>query len=221
MNESDPISPDSARKTAENVAETFFGVRPDKASRQRAVRQFLTGAVTCAILIPFLFYLSFHEVGWLGWNTTIFFVVYCLLAAIGIYFLPRTEYHTPVSLKGGWADRVGAFWLVCCAFGPVAGWAITSLFPITLGTWRWLYGSRVFLAAGLPLITSIPLIRYLRGRAILVALPLLVVITMLPVLSTVNVSRDLWEGPIVQQDLSNGYLELYLDHTKQSLGYIH
>jgi hypothetical protein len=218
MNKSNPSPQDTPQETANRVAKAFFGVGTDKASQHRAIRQLLLGAVECAVLIPLLFYWRFGEVGGLGWGTTIFFVVYCLLAATGLYFWPRTEYHTPVRLRGDWADRVGAFWLISCAFGPFLGWIITSAFPITTASWRWLYALRVILAAGLPLITALPLTRYLRGKATWVALPLLVVITILPIWSAVNVSRDLWEGPIVRQVQSTDHSELYLQYTKQSLG---
>jgi hypothetical protein len=213
-NDSDP----SPKKTADRVAKAFLGVGSDKASQQTAIRQLLLGAVECAVLIPLLFYWRFGDIGGLGWGTTIFFVGYCLLAATGLYFRPRTEYHTPVRLRGDWADRVGAFWLVSCVFGPLLGWMITSAFPITVASWRWLYALRVILAVGAPLVTALPLTRYLRGKATRVALPLLVVITMLPIWSAVNVSRDLWEGPIVRQIQSADRPELYLQYTEQGLG---
>ena len=218
----DPNLPqqETPQESSDKAARTFFGVNPDKASRRYAIRQLLLGALVSAGLIPLLFYWRFGEVGGLGWGTTVFFVVYCLLAAIGLYFRDRPDYHTPVPLRGDWADRVGAFWLVSCAFGPFLGWVITSVFPLTVTSWRWLYALRVILAVGLPLITALPLTRYLRGKATLVALPMLVVITMLPIWSAVNPSRDLWNGPVVQQVQSTGDHELYLQYTEQSLGII-
>lgn len=177
----------------------------------------LPGVIESAILIPALFYLRFGEVGPLGWGTTAFFVAYCLVAAIALYFGPRTEYHTPVPLRGDWLDRIGAFWLVACVFGPLLGWIITSVVPITLEAWRWLYDVRVFLAAGLPLITALPLTRYVRGKAAWIALPLLIVITLLPIWTAVDTGRDLWAGPIVRQT-PDGQAELYLKYTNQSLG---
>jgi hypothetical protein len=214
MNNSDP----SPKETADRIAKVFFGVGSDKASQQTAIRQLLLGAVECAVLIPLLFFWRFGDIGGLGWGTTIFFVGYCLLAATGLYFRPRTEYHTPVRLRGDWVDRVGAFWLVSCVFGPLLGWMITSAFPITVTSWRWLYALRVILAVGAPLITALPLTRYLRGKATRVALPLLVVITMLPIWSAVNVSQDLWQGPVVRQIQPADRPELYLQYTEQSLG---
>jgi hypothetical protein len=207
----------SPEKTADQVAKAFFGVGTDNASRQRATRQLLLAAVESAVLVPLLFYWRFGEVDGLGWGMTVFFVVYCLLAAIGLYFRPRTEYHTPVRMRGDWADRVGAFWLVSCAFGPFLGWVVTSAFPITVTSWRWLYALRVILAVGAPLVTALPLTRYLRGKATLIALPILVVITLLPIWSAVNVGRDLWNGPVVRQVQSNNQPDYYLPYTEQIL----
>jgi hypothetical protein len=208
----------SPQETSRQVAKTFFGVGSDPASRKSAIRGLLVGAVECAVLIPLLFYWRFGEVGGLGWGVTVFFVAYCLLAAIGLYFQARPEFHTPVLLRGDWADRVGAFWLVSCAFGPFLGWVVTSVFPITESTWRWLYALRALLAIGAPIVTALPLTRYLRGKATWVALPLLVIVTLLPILSAANVARDLWAGAAVRPAETAGQVELYLQYTKISLG---
>ncbi|HSS22167.1 MAG TPA: hypothetical protein VLL54_19005 [Pyrinomonadaceae bacterium] len=195
------------------AARKFFGV-VDEESRTRAIRRSLTSVIWFTVLVPVIFYLRFHRVGPLGWGTTVFFDVYCVLSAIGLYFQPRTEYHSPVALKGNWIDRVGAFWLVACAFGPFFGWIVTTgTFPITQNSWRWLYGLRVFLAAGLPIITALPLTRYLRGKSALVSLPLLLLVTLLPVSTAMRVSQDLWDGPVQREDS-----QLYLKHTERSLG---
>jgi hypothetical protein len=115
---------------------------------------------------------------------------------------------------------VGAFWLVSCAFGPFFGWVLTSIAPLTATSWRWVYGLRFFLAAGLPIITALPILRYVRGKAARVALPLLLGVTMLAIWSVVNVGRDLLNGPVVQQVRSTGQLEMVLKFTAQSLGVI-
>ncbi|HEX8072216.1 MAG TPA: hypothetical protein VF546_19880 [Pyrinomonadaceae bacterium] len=217
MNNHEPLSAETPQETADRVAETYFGVT-DEAARRRAVRQLLVAAVECFLIVPPLFQLRFGQVGPLGWGTTVFFSVYCLLAAVGLYFRPRTEYHTPVRLRGGWADRVGSFWLVACAFGPFFGWVVTSgVIPITHASWPWLYGLRVLLAAGLPVVTALPLTRYARGASAWVALPLLVCVTLLPVSSAMNVSLDLWEGPVTRAAQADGPTQLYLKHTERTL----
>jgi len=205
------------QETADVVAETFFGVT-DEASRRRVIRQCLVSAPLYAAGIPALFYLRFGRVGPLGWGTTVFFVVYCLLCAVGLYFRPRAEYHTPVGLRGDWLDRVGAFWLMGCAFGPFFGWLLTTgTIPVTPVSWHWLYGLRVVLAAVLPALLALPLTRYVRGKSARVSLPLLVCVTLLPISSAMNVSLDLWEGPSARQSRTDGRTELYLKHTGRSL----
>jgi len=207
----DPLP--NPEEVSAGVAEKFFGVTDD-ASRKRVIRRCLISTIWFTVLIPVIFFLRFREVGPLGWGTTVFFDAFCLLSAIGLYFQPRKEYHSPVLLKGNWLDRVGAFWLVACVFGPFLGWIMTQgAVPITVNSWRWLYGARVFLAAGLPVLTALPLTRYVRGKAAWVAAPLLMLVTLLPVSTAMSVSQDLWEGPVRKE--STG--KLYLKHTERPL----
>lgn len=187
MNNRNLSGTDTSHQVADQVARTYFGVT-DEVSRRRVIQQCLLGAVEALALTPFLFYLRFGRVGPLGWGTTVFFVSYLLLTATGLYFRPHTEFHSTVPLRGDWRDRVGAFWLVGCTFGPLFGWIITSgVFPITQNSWHWLYGFRVLLAAVVPIVLALPLTRYVRGKSTLVALPLLVLVTLLPVSSAMNV----------------------------------
>ena len=203
------------QEVSDQIAETFFGVT-DEASRRRVIRQCLIGAVEAVVLVPCLFYLRFGRVGPLGWGATVFFSTYLLLTAIGLYFRPRTEYHSPVALRGDWKDRVGAFWLMGCAFGPFFGWLLTSgVFPLTQSSWQWLYGLRVFLAAAVPILLALPLTRYVRGKSAWIALPLLIGVTLLPVSSAMNVTLDLWEGPVATQS------GLYLKHTERNIAINH
>ncbi|MBP7687680.1 MAG: hypothetical protein KA765_07225 [Thermoflexales bacterium] len=207
----------SPKDTADTVARSFFGVEADPASRSSAARQMLVSAVYAAVLTPALFLLRFGEVGPLGWGLTVFFVMYCVLAAIGLYFGPHTEYHSRVPLRNDWLDKIGAFWLMACVFGPFFGWIVASAVPITADSWRGVYGVRVFLAAGLPLITMLPLTRYARGKAALIALPMLIGVTLLALWTAVDAGRDLVAGPIERQT-PNGQTELYLKYTDQHLG---
>lgn len=215
-------------ETSQQMARVFGGVE-DEESRPGAILNWLSAIVPVTVLIPMVFYGRFGTVGPLGWGLTVFFDVYCLLWALGLYFQPRTEYHTPVKLRGDWLDRAGAFWLVSCAFGPLFGWAVTEAWPLTAGSWHWLYGLRVFLAAGLPIVLALPLLRYTRGKSSMVALPLLLVITLLPVSTALGPIQDLLEGPVAQPvpfrpgtgDLRNppssGRVEFFLKHSGRRL----
>jgi hypothetical protein len=205
------------RALAEGVARRYFGVDPAQVSWTRVAAQYLLGALESAVLVPALFRLRFGEVGPVGWGMTAFFVTYCLLAAVGLFFQPRTEFHTRVPLRGDWLDHVGAFWLVACAFGPFLGWIATSALPITAESWRWVYGLRVFLAAGLPVITAIPLTRYVRGKAAWVSLPLLIGVTILPTWSAVRVGQDLRDGPQSEAASADAPGRQILPHTGRLL----
>lgn len=215
MEKHDPAS----QENIDRVTQNFFGIGADSASQKQAIRQFLLGALGCAFLVPALFYVRFGEIDGFGWGVTVFFVAYCLLAAVGLYLRPRTEYHTQVEAKGDWLDRIGAFWLVSCAFGPFLGWLIVTVFPLTVTTWRWLYILRIVFAAIVPIVTAIPLTRYVRqGKSQWIMIMLLVSITTLPILSVVNVSKDVVGGSVVrQQDEGDEYPELYLRHTERFL----
>lgn len=201
------------------MAEEFFGVDRGATPKERrtAVWQWLVGAVESAVLVPALFFAFFGTVGVLGWGATAFFVVYCLLVAVGLYVRPRTDLHTTVQARGDWVDNVGAFWLVACAFGPFLGWVVTSVFPIAESSWQIVYGARAVLAAGLPLLTALALSRYARGNAAWVAVPLLIGVTLLPVLTAYAVTQDLWEGPVVEQVQPGEAPVLYLRHTERTL----
>jgi hypothetical protein len=161
--------------------------------------------------MPLLFYLRFGTVSWFAAGFTIFLVVLCLLFALGFFFQSRKEYHSPVPLEGNLADRVGSFWLVACAFGPFFGWIITAV-GVSESSWRWQYLARAFLAVILPVITAVPLVQYARGKAALIAIPLLFGVTALPIISCLWVLADLNDGPrIVQVRVLGGDLSCRTD----------
>jgi len=228
LNADDFAPKKTPQETAATMARVFGGVTDDQ-SRRGAIKENLSGIPSITVLIPFIFYLQFGIIGSLGWGLTVFFDAYCLLWALGLFFLPRTEYHSPVRVRGDWLDRIGAFWLVGCVFGPFVGWVVFQLWPMTPTSWHWGYGLRAFLAAGLPVLLALPLLRYARGKSSLVALPLLLVITLLPVSTAIGSIRDLFEGPIVRQAESvvmkpgdrhftrTTRSELYLKHTERTI----
>ena len=189
-----------------------------KLSRKRSLRQDLVGIVWAAIGIPLLSLAKYGELHPLFLWLTIFIVVILLIVAFAPFIEPPAA-RPEVSSLGVWTDWVGAVWLPSCAFGPLLGWIVTS-FPMTPSSWHWLYGSRVFLAAGLPIATALVCARYARyqrGREAWVLILLLVGITLLPVGSVFNVSRDLWCGPIVRQVPATGGTEYFLQYTERHL----
>jgi len=182
-------------RNREQVLDRYFKVDSFKDDNSQMVRRYLLAAVEAAIVVPLLFYLKFGKVTWFAIGFTIFLIVLCLLVALGLFFQNRSAFHTEVAPANRIGDRVGGFWLLACAFGPLLGWFISStVFPLTLGSWRWLYFARVFCGIVLPVITAVPLVRYARGKAALIAIPLLLGITALPMLSCWWVIGDLHDG---------------------------
>ena len=182
------------------------GPKNDPEANRRLVRTYLVAAAHAVVFIPALFYLRFGEVNAFALSFTGFVVVLCLLVALGYYVTDKPEYHTTAAPKGGLLDRVGAFWLLACAFGPFFGWVVTTTeIPLTEGNWRWRYVVRVALSVGLPILTALPLLVYVRGRYWYVAMLLLFGVTALPVWSAVNTMLDLRDGPVVQRAI--GYYD--------------
>jgi hypothetical protein len=168
---------------------------PARPASVRVLWRWGLAALTAAAWVPTRFYLETGEVPPIAWGASVFLATLCLLVGVGMYFARRTEYHTPVAARGGWADRVGAFWLVACGLGPFFGWALTSAFTLTESNWRWLYWGRAGLSVGLPFLTALPLLRYVSGRGAPLMLALLLGVTALPVWSAWATMRDLGEGP--------------------------
>jgi len=177
----------------ERILARYFKVSSIKADNRQLAKRFLLGAIWAAVLTPLIFYLKFGSLNWFSIAFTIFLVVLSLLFALGLFVQNKPEYHTNVSSEGSLADRIGAFWLVACAFGPFFGWIITAI-PATEATWKWQYLGRAFLAVILPVITAIPLVPYASGKAALIGVPLLLLITALPIWSCVWVLGDLNQG---------------------------
>jgi hypothetical protein len=199
------LSPESS---GSNIAEVKRrdGPKDDPEENRRSVRAFLIGAAQAAVVIPVLFYLQFGEINAFALSFTGFVVVLCLLVALGYSITDRPEHQTLATQKGGLTGRVGAFWLVACAFGPFFGWVVTTTeVPLTEDNWWWRYAVRAALSAGLPVLTALPLFPYVRGRYWYVALALLFGVTALPVWSGVNTMLDLRDGPVVQR--ATGYYD--------------
>lgn len=188
--------PPDARESAERerILARYLNVPSIKGDNRQLANRFLFGAAWSAVLTPLLFYLKFGSINWFSVSFTIFLVVLCLLFALGLFIQNKPEYQTNVPTEGSLADRIGAFWLIACAFGPFFGWIVTAI-PPTEASWKWQYLGRAFLCVILPVITAVPLVPYARGKSALIAIPLLLIITALPILSCVWVLSDLNDGP--------------------------
>jgi hypothetical protein len=199
---------DQTTPAAEQAMRAYFGKRLSKLEAERKVHQILVGALWAALLLPAITYLQVGSIGLMGWVLIAGFEIFLLLVALGFYLAYRPEYHTKVEMRGDWLDKVGAAWLFVIAFGPMFGWAVTSsVFNVTLASWRWQYGIRAALSIALPVLTMLPLLRYARGKAAMIALPLLIGLTALAALSGSWTMRDLLDGPVIRQaTIAKGYV---------------
>ena len=175
------------------------GPEDDTGKNRRNVRAYLIAAAHATVLIPLLYYLRFGELNARAWSFTVFIVVLCLLVALGYSIPDRPDRQTQADAKVGPVGRVGSFWLLACAFGPFFGWLVTEGFTLTEENWRWRYVARLLLCAGLPVLTALPLLRYVCGRFWHVALLLLFGVTALAAWSGLNTLLDLREGPTVRR----------------------
>ena len=195
---------------------------PARPASLRVLWRWVLAALTAVVWVPTRFYLETGEVPPLAWGLSVFLAALCLLVGVGMYYARRTEYHTQVESRGGWADRVGAFWLVSCGLGPFFGWTLTNAFTLTEGNWRWLYWGRAGLSVGLPVLTALPLLRYVGGRGAPLMLALLLGVTALPLWSAWATLRDLRDGPsnlLVRSSTPGGRDAeyRYLPHTNRVL----
>lgn len=200
------IPPIQRPAAAHAIAKTFFGASGNAKQDKHLIKRYLVSVPGSLIVIPLLFYIGTGQVGPLGWGLSIFLGVYCALAAAGLYFLHRPEYHSPVATRGDWVDRVGAFWLVSCAFGPFLSWVLLNVVAVTLENWRWVYGAQVFLSIILPVMTAVPMLRYVKGKGAPIMLLILLGVTSLPVFSALPALRDLSSGPVSES--GNFYLPI-------------
>ena len=153
--------------------------------------------------VPALFHLQFGEVDAFALGVTGALMVLVLLVSIGLWIQKKPELATAVPQRigsGVWLDRIGALWVLMCFLGPALGWVASDTPTLRQDNWRlWLW-LRVALAGGLPLVTALPLVRYLDANSWKVGLPLLVGLTALAALSSLSAVRDLRGGPVRDEE---------------------
>jgi len=123
------------------------------------------------------------------WVAT-FISVFEVLMIVGWRFGDRPDLQAGVpQAKGGLSDKVGGFWLAACFLGPILGWlcgqAATDAPPNIF-----LY-AKVLFAVVLPVLTMLPLLRYMSLKAAFVQVPILLGITALPLLTGLDAAVKL------------------------------
>jgi ABC-type phosphate transport system permease subunit len=192
----------------------------ERKTARREATQMALAAPTAVLLIPLIFWLQYGVINGFAWGLAAFLAAICLLTAVGIYFKPHSEYHSPVPLHGGIGDAIGSFWLISCVLGILVSWFVSERTIFPEDSWKSIYRDWVLFSIVLPLVTAVPLFRYLRGRSILIGLPLLLIITLIPVWMAAGAASDLLYGPVERLIPGTDQWELYLQYTGRSLGLI-
>jgi hypothetical protein len=148
-----------------------------------------------AVVIPAVFWLRFGSVGGFALGLTAFLLI---LGAI-IEFVPRKgdalAAETAVKITPGRYDSLGVVWAFSIPFAPFLSWVLTNAFDVDASNWRALLGIRATLCVVLPLVTVLPLVRYVRRGTAGVSIAVLVVGTGFPVATGAGSAFDVIAGP--------------------------
>lgn len=160
------------------------------------VRRALWGAFHAAWGMPLLFFLRFGRLDAYAAGFTVALVALCLLMAVGFHFADRREVHTKRAATGGLIDRMGSVWLLACFFCPLLNWLLRELTAssLTAESWQRIFWIRVLITAVPPLVSAASLVRYIERQSARIQIPLLLVVTALPLSTTYWMLRDLRAG---------------------------
>ena len=169
---------------------------------RRTNNTILLGLLVSATFTVFLLWLFYENFGVI--NLSIFCVAFffdCIFISLGLWRYAqdrksRDESDKASNLRGDWLAIITLVGFLFHYAGPVVGWGLTDL--STEASWPLLYGTRVILALILPTISAAVMLPFLLRRALLVYVPLVLLMTALPVWSGLNAALDLYEGPRFQ-----------------------
>jgi len=156
---------------------------------------FWPGVLAIALGVPALFWLRFGMVNGYAVACTAFL----LLLVFGIEFIPQLNQKygrelNELKVEPRWFDRLGVVWLLAIPLSPFLGWAEQSFVDLAPGNYRFVLGVRALLCVVVPLVTVVPLLRYVRGRASAYALLILFLGTAFPISTGYAAAADFVTG---------------------------
>ncbi|HEY8559989.1 MAG TPA: hypothetical protein VIL74_06405 [Pyrinomonadaceae bacterium] len=145
------------------------------------------------VLILSVFWLSFGELPMFAFGFVIFLTALQILVIVGLRFGGRKDLHSTERLRNDALDKIGAWWLMACAFGALFGW-ISAQLAVSFPQYEngFLLAAIVF-SIFLPVAAMLPNLRYLEARISHIQIPLLFFVTVLPVLSGIGSLLKLWQ----------------------------
>jgi hypothetical protein len=153
-----------------------------------------TGIALSVIIILARFWFEFGEIPMFAVGFCVFVATLQILLIVGLRFVRRTEVYTIVEPRNDWIDKVGAWWLMACAFGALFGWLAGTMAVSYPEQWRIFYLLKTLLTIFLPIATMVPNLRYISRNAAYIQVPILVSVTILPILVGLGSVFALWTG---------------------------
>lgn len=159
-----------------------------------------TSYVFSAALLLAMFYFYIGTID----GFAIAFTAFVLIVAAGAEYLPRASADA-TSAEGRstippprWQGCLGVVWLLSFPFAPLFCWFLFQTVEITSANWHALLGLRVALCIVMPLVTMLPLLRYLKRGYVALQLAVLAIGTGFPIITALGAARDLITGPVWQ-----------------------
>jgi hypothetical protein len=177
-------------KNDQNPYEEIYSV-PATASLWVLLPKVAGGIVFSTVLLIGLFWLQFGEINSFAWLMAIIAAGFQILLVIGLRQKDRLN-DGPVVKPNKTLDMIGAFWLIAVIFGAVIGWFTGSLAESIPSAAIPFHIATVVLTIVLPFLTSLPNYRYVNGSRAIIMLPMLLILTALPMLLGIDSARALW-----------------------------
>lgn len=149
------------------------------------------GIVLSTVFLIGLFWLQFGVVDGFAWLIAIIAAGFQILLVIGLRHKDRLN-EGPYVRGNATLDMIGALWLVAVVFGAVIGWFTGSLAVSIPAAAIPFHAVTVLLTIVLPFLTSLPNYRYVNGSRAIIMLPMLLILTALPMLLGIASVRALW-----------------------------
>src|SRR6476661_6474572 len=160
----------------------YFGNMNTEAPLWLLIPKVVGSTLFSSALIIVVFALFFDEVSAFAIGFAAALAILQILVIVGFRFQNRTDLHAARVTKSGVLDKFGGFWLPACAFGAFFAWVCGNLgkgFPEFRTAF---YLAAAFFSIVLSVATMLPNVRYIGGKALFVQLPIISLVTTLPIL---------------------------------------
>lgn len=169
--------------------------RPDDRIAEQASLWLLIPRVAIGILLSTLFlfalfWLRFREINTYIALIALLVAAFQILLAVGLRHqnsLPKSVVPEPRGF-----DRLGRFWLVAVFFGAAFAWFTSDLASSYSAYSTPLHIATIFLSIVIPVVTSIPNYRYVTAASAHITIPMLLLVTLIPMIVGWSSVVTLW-----------------------------